>query len=167
MTGVNQSLACHSKYRLSPYLKDIAPLLTTITFDGTGKNNRKMESIGTVFIIVLLQSKTFADYRWLLIAIDLPKLLGIQIQMRLGMKKHKDMTNPHARMEAAVFNILLILNFGGLYYETESEQTLYMADTEYLFSMDEQAQVDWNIKHASAGSVYSLLRHVYHIKTVA
>lgn len=167
VTGVNQWLAYHRKYHLPPHFKDISPLSTTITFGGIGGNKVKVQSLGTVVIRMPLPGETFVDYRSLLISNDVSMLLGLQTQMRLGMVTHKDVAHPYAEMKAVGITIPLTLKYGHLYYEAVNEQTHYMENAEYLFSMAELAQVHRNLGHAPAGSVYSALRRAYPIETGA
>lgn len=106
-----------------------------------------------------LPGETFVDNRSLLICNDVPMLLGIQTQMRLGMVTHKEVNNPYAEIKSVGTKISLTLKFGHLYYEA------FMANTDYVFSIAELAQVHRNPGHAPSGSVYSSLRRAYPIET--
>lgn len=167
VTGVNQWLAYLRKHHLPPQFKEVLPQSTTITFGGTSGNKVKVQSLGTVLIRMPLPGACFVDYRSVLITNDIPMLLGLQTQMRLGMVTYKDTNEPYAKLTKVGVNISLTLKFGHIYYEAKTDHSLYIDGTEFLFSMSELAQVHRNLGHAPAGSVYSALRRAYPIEAGA
>lgn len=126
VTGVNQWLACPSKHHLPPHFKDTSPLSTKIAFGGIGGNKVTVQSLGTVVISMLLPGETFVDYRALLIPNDIPILLGLPMQMRLGMVTQKVIAIPSAKMKAIFITIPVTLKFGRLYFEAVTKQAHYM-----------------------------------------
>lgn len=114
-----------------------------------------------------LPSESFDDYRSLLIPIDVPMLIGLQTQMRLGIATHKDVTSHYAEMKAIGIKIPLTLMIGKLYYKVVVDPAHHVNNAEYLFPITKPTQVRRSLGPTPAGSVYSALRRAYHIEARA
>lgn len=159
VTGINQWMAYLRTYHIPPALREIDKKKIKITFGGKGKNQVKVEAIGTVVIRMPLPAESFFEFKSLLISNDVPMLLGLSTQRKLRAITDKDPENSSVFFKAIGVRLPLVLKFGHLYYEGPPG--------DYLFSTAELAQVHRNLGHATAGSVYSALRRAYPIETGA
>lgn len=111
-----------------------------------------------MIVRVPLRAYCYFDYKSLLIANDVPILLGLHSQTDLLKITDKNPNKPIITFKAIGVSILLVFKLGHLFYNG-------LHPNEYLFSIHKIVQVNHNMGHAPADSMYSALRRAYLIET--